>query len=59
MRDVRLHERILGLPEPWQVTDAELRTEAGEVIVEVGVRARSELPCPECGGPMAGYDHRP
>jgi transposase len=58
MRDVRLYERILGLPEPWQVTDVELRTEAGEVIVEVGLSARSELACPKCGEPMAGYDHR-
>jgi transposase len=58
MRDVGLYERILGLPEPWQVTDVELRTEAGEVIVEVGLRQRSELACPRCGGPMAGYDHR-
>jgi transposase len=58
MRDVGLYERILGLLEPWEVTDVELRTEAGEVIVEVGLRQRSELACPRCGGPMAGYDHR-
>jgi hypothetical protein len=34
--------------DPWLardlgVTDVELRSEAGEVIVDVGVRARSEL----------------
>jgi transposase len=58
MRDRGLYERILGLPEPWHVTDVEVRDEAKEVIVQVGLRRPLKLSCPECGEPMAGYDHR-
>ena len=58
MHDRRLYERILGLPEPWHVQDVELRDEAREVIVQVRLRRPLQLSCPECGEPMAGYDHR-
>lgn len=58
MRDRNLYEQILGLPEPWHVEDVELRDDAREVIVQVGLRRPMKLTCPECGEPMAGYDHR-
>lgn len=58
MRDRTLYEQILGLPEPWRVTDVELRDEASEVIVQVGVGRALKLSCPQCGEPMVGYDHR-
>ena len=58
MRDRGLYERILGLPEPWHVIDVELRDEALEVVVEVGLRGSAVLACPECGDAMTGYDHR-
>lgn len=58
MRDRRLYEKILGLPEPWHVTDVDLRLEEGEIIVEVALDRPLELACPECGEPMKGYDHR-
>ena len=58
MRDRRLYERILGLPEPWHVTDVELRDDAREVIVEVALRRPLKLACPQCGEAMDGYDHR-
>ena len=48
MRDRKLYEQILGLPEPWHVTDVELRDEASEVIVEVGLGSSLRLSCPEC-----------
>lgn len=59
MRDVRLYERILGLPEPWRVIDVQLRQQEGEVIVQVAMSGAPELCCPECEGPMVGYDTRP
>ena len=52
MRDRRLYERILGLPDPWHVEDVELRDETREVIVRVGLLKPVELACPECGEPM-------
>lgn len=58
MQDRGLYERILGLPEPWHVVGVELRDGAAEVHVEVALRTGSELTCPDCGEPMAGYDHR-
>jgi len=58
MRDRGLHERILGLPAPWHVEDVELREDAREVIVKVGLRRPVELACPKCGEAMDGYDHR-
>lgn len=58
MRDKRLYERILGLPEPWYVEDVELRDEPAEVIVRVALRRSARLQCPECGELMSGYDHR-
>jgi transposase len=58
MRDRGLYERILGLPEPWQVVDVDLQDEAREVVVEVAMGGSSVLACPECGEPMTAYDHR-
>lgn len=58
MRDKRLYERILGLPEPWYVEDVELRDQPAEVIVKVARQRGAPLLCPECGEVMNGYDHR-
>ena len=58
MRDRSLYAKILGLPEPWHVKNVQLREEAGEIIVHVGLRRPLKLACPECGEPMTGYDHR-
>ena len=58
MRDIALYKQILGLPEPWQVTDVRLRDEEQEVIVDVGLSRPLKLTCPECGESMSGYDHR-
>jgi transposase len=58
MRDTDLYARILGVDRPWQVTDVELRLEAGEVEVKVAYAASETVSCPQCGGPAKRYDTR-
>ena len=35
MRDVELYQQILGLEEPWSVTDVELQVDEGRVEIYV------------------------
>jgi len=58
MRDTDLYARILGVDQPWQVTDVELRLAGGEVEVRVEYAASEGVSCPECGGPAKRYDTR-
>jgi len=59
MRDKELYRKILGIEEPWTVTDVELDRDKGEVRVVLAHRAGNELRCPECSTPSPGYDARP
>lgn len=56
MRDTTLYARILGVEQPWQVTDVELRLAAGEV--EVKVEYAGSLACPACGAASKRHDTR-
>ena len=56
MRDRDLYAKILGLEQPWHVTDVSLDVEGG--TVEVFVEHRGALNCPQCGKSIAGYDVR-
>lgn len=58
MRDIDLYRQILGVTRPWEVTDVELRLDAGEVEVSVAFAASGELTCPKCGRPAPRYDTR-
>ena len=58
MRDVDLYAQILGVESPWQVTNVDLRLEAGEVEVLVEQGSTKELSCPECGTVGQRYDTR-
>ena len=58
MRDVDLYAQILGVESPWQVTNVDLRLEAGEVEVLVEHGSTKELSCPECGTVGQRYDTR-
>lgn len=58
MHDRQLYAQILGLEQPWQVTDVELDTTGGEVRVEVQVDPQATLCCPECGRDCPRYDSR-
>lgn len=56
MRDTDLYARILGVEQPWQVTDVELRLAGGEV--EVKVEHAGPVACPACGAAAKRHDTR-
>ncbi len=56
MRDRDLYARILGLSEPWHVSDVHLDPKAG--TVDVFVEHRGQCRCPTCGKACPGYDVR-
>lgn len=57
MRDVELYRQILGLPEPWSVTEVNLDLKAGRVEVLVSHAEGLRWTCPECGRELAVHDH--
>jgi transposase len=59
VRDRDLYAKILGLAEPWVVTDVVLDVKAQTVVVQLGRRAGATLACPECGQTCPGYDAQP
>jgi transposase len=59
MQDRTLYARLLGIEEPWRVTDVALRLdEAQEVLVSVELDSGAALHCPKCGGRGSRYDFR-
>jgi transposase len=59
MQDRTLYARLLGIEDPWRVTDVTLRLdEAHEVIVSVELDPAVTLHCPKCEGPGSRYDSR-
>lgn len=58
MRDKELYRRILGIGQPWRVTDVELDLTAEEVTVHVEHTGGRRLRCPKCDRPCPGYDRR-
>lgn len=59
MRDRELYAKILGLPEPWVVSEIELDMPGASVTVQIGRSAGALLYCPECGKACPGYDSLP
>ncbi len=58
MRDKDLYAQILGIQSPWQVSDVELSSIAGEVKVTVEPSSGAEFYCPSCEAVCPGYDKR-
>lgn len=56
MDDRRLYQTILGLTEPWFVSEVEVHPEAEEILVHLALPSGARLACPECGAASAGYD---
>lgn len=57
MRDVDLYRQILGLPDPWLVSDVKLDIEAGVVEVHVTHPEGVRWACPQCDRELAVQDH--
>ena len=59
MQDRTLYAHLLGIEDPWRVTDVTLRLdEAQEVVVSVERDQGATLHCPKCDGPGPRYDSR-
>ena len=58
MRDKDLYASILGIRDPWQVIDVDLRLKENEVRVEIAAKVGTRHACPKCGQPCPGYDTR-
>ena len=58
MRDKDLYQQILGVPEPWRVTDVDLKLDDGRIEVLVSMPSSAELRCPACQGVCPRYDKR-
>ena len=59
MQDRTLYARLLGIEDPWQVTDVTLRLdEAQQVVVSVELDSGATLHCPKCEGRGSRYDSR-
>src|SRR5580704_5707505 len=57
MRDIELYTTVLGIAQPWKVSDANL--DVAEQVVEVLVKHEGTATCPVCGEPASKYDTRP
>ena len=57
MRDTEFYEALLGLRDPWRVTNVELDSAAGRVDVWIEDRSGVQWSCPECGKKASVYDH--
>jgi transposase len=59
LRDRDLYAKILGLTDPWIVSDVDLDAKAKTVVVHLARAAGAILACPECGKTCSGYDSQP
>lgn len=58
MRDKDLYAKILGLDDPWQVSEVHLDTTNCQVEIVVENMRLAELSCPECMEVAPCHDHR-
>jgi len=54
-----LYRQILGIEEPWKVSQVELDVKGERIDVKVVHDENMRWPCPECGELLAVYDHAP
>lgn len=53
-----LYAALLGLKAPWAIEDVEMKPEAGEVHIRVGLPAGERWVCPECLAVAPIHDHQ-
>lgn len=54
-----LYRQILGIEEPWKVSEVELDVKGERIDVQVVHDEGVRWPCPECGELLTVYDHAP
>lgn len=58
MQDKELYRQLMGLCEPWRVSDVKVDFVGLKVDVWVEWPPERQAPCPECGAGSMVYDHR-
>jgi transposase len=58
MQDRELYRQLMGLHEPWAVTEVKVDFDGRKVDVWVEWPLEQPGPCPECTKPCRIYDHR-
>lgn len=58
MHDTTLYASILGVVEPWRVTEVSPQLDVGEIVVRVEAHSSARLSCPKCGSTCPRHDHR-
>ena len=59
MRDIDFFAKLLGLRNPWKVSQVSLCMEEKRIDVSLEHRRRAQFFCPECRLPLPLYDHIP
>jgi len=54
-----LYRQILGIEEPWKVSQVELEVKEERIDVKVVHGEEVRWPCPKCGQLLTVYDHAP
>jgi transposase len=58
MQDIELYKQVLGVKEPWQVTNVKLELKQRTVTIEIGYDKATPVTCPVCDGAASIYDHQ-
>jgi transposase len=58
MHDTTLYASILGVVEPWKVTEVRTELDQGQIVVHVEMPASTSPSCPKCGETGRRHDHR-
>lgn len=59
MQERDFYQQIIGVPEPWRVTDVDLKLDDGMIEVRVSMPSSAEVRCPTCQSECPRYDKRP
>ncbi|MEO6711444.1 MAG: ISL3 family transposase [Planctomycetota bacterium] len=58
MHDTTLYASILGVVEPWKVTEVRTELDKGQIVVHVEMPSSTNPGCPKCGKACSRHDHR-
>lgn len=58
MQDKELYRQLLGLKEPWKVSEVKVDIEGQKIEVYIQWPSEEQAPCPDCNKDRYIYDHR-